>query len=344
MLAFDSYELVDKIQNLNIWGDKSEFQIVKIVRDGNSAYEEMKKQKYDLIITEIFITGIDALQLLRTAKSESLCDHIVLCSEFPNFDFARHGIILGAFDYFVEPFDVNDFYSMFSRIKNEAYANGATQVMYADELLSYFENRDSGIYEYIDEMLAKIYSSSGGGLSADRIVQQIYITVIDEVFSNNDWLDLYVTEQDFYVPDVITEGDSDSYRKHYHDKLCLLFEEYSTLCPGTHNDKIKEVILYILYNPESDLKQKTIADNLYINSSYLSTVFSAHTDKRFVDYLTTVKMKRAGWLLRNTELKITEIASRLYYKDMGYFARLFKNQYNLTPSEYRIPETYTFEI
>lgn len=212
------------------------------------------------------------------------------------------------------------------------------------ELYSYFENRDSGIYEYIDDMLTEICSSNGGGFSSDKIVQQIYATVVEQVFDQNEWLDLYISEQDFYAPNVICEGDGNSYRKHYHDKLCLLFDEYSTLFPNTNNEKIKEVILYILYNPESDLNQKTITDNLYINSSYLSTVFSAHTDKRFVDYLTTVKMKRAGWLLRNTELKIIEIASRLYYKDMGYFARLFKHQYNLTPSEYRIPETYTFEI
>lgn len=344
MLVFDNYELLNEVQNLHIWGDISDFEIVKVVRDGNSAYQEMKKQKYDLIITEIYITGIDSLQLLRRAKFEGLCDHIVLCSECSNFDYARHGIILGAFDYFVKPFDINEFYSMFSRIKNEVYANGASEILYAEELLSYFENRDKGIYEYINDMLSKIYSFNGDDFMADRTVQQIYKTVVDEIFSENEWLDLYISQQDFYTPNFIKEGDSNSYKMHYRNKLLDLFEEYSTLFPNIHNNKIKEVILYILFNPESDLKQKTIANNLYINSSYLSTVFSAHTDIRFVDYLTTVKMKRAGWLLRKTELKITEIALRLYYRDMGYFSRLFKKQFNLTPSEYRVPENYTFEI
>ena len=49
----------------------------------------------------------------------------------------------------------------------------------------------------------------------------------------------------------------------------------------------------ILNNPENNLKQKDIAIELYINSSYLSTVFPAQTGIRFVDYLTTVKLKRA---------------------------------------------------
>jgi len=344
MLAFDNYELMKEIENLHIWGDISEFEIVKAVRDGNSAYSEMKKQKFDLIIMDIYITGMDSLQILRTARSGDLCDHIALCSEFSNFDYARHGIILGAFDYFVKPFDVNQFYSMFSRIKNEVYANSASEVLYSEELLLYFDRGDSGIYEYIDEVMSKIYSSDRGGLGADKTMQHIYKTVVDEVFVRNEWLDLYITQEDFYTPAVIREGDNNSYRIHCRDKLYYLFEEYSALFPNTHNDTIREVILYILFNPESDLKQKTIANNLYINSSYLSTVFSAHTDIRFVDYLTMVKMKRAGWLLRKTEMKIAEIALRLYYKDIGYFSRLFKKQYNLTPSEYRVPESYTFEI
>ena len=67
---------------------------------------------------------------------------------------------------------------------------------------------------------------------------------------------------------------------------------------------MQDVILYILNNPESDLKQKTIASKLYMNSSYLSTVFATQTGMRFVDYITTVRLKRAGWLLKNTEMKI----------------------------------------
>ena len=33
-----------------------------------------------------------------------------------------------------------------------------------------------------------------------------------------------------------------------------------------------------------------------MNSSYLSTVFATQTGMRFVDYITTVRLKRAGWL------------------------------------------------
>lgn len=66
------------------------------------------------------------------------------------------------------------------------------------------------------------------------------------------------------------------------------------LYPKVQNPQMQDVILYILNNPESDLKQKTIASKLYMNSSYLSTVFATQTGMRFVDYITIVRLKRAG--------------------------------------------------
>lgn len=344
LLVFDSYELLMEIQKLHIWGEPSEFEITTVVCDGLSAYDEMKKNKYDLVISEIRITGIDGLQLLRIAKQEGLCSHFVLCSEFVDINYARQGIILGAFDYFVKPFDEIVFFSMFNRIKNETYENEAIEVYYSDEIITFFENRDNGIYEYIADILDKIYDESNDILSADKRIKQIFTNVIDRVFDNNEWLDLYLEQKSFYTTDSIHEGNYLSYKKHYADMLGNLFKEYSELFPSANNEKIQEVILYILNNPESDLKQKTIASKLYINSSYLSTVFTAHTELRFVDYLTNVKLKRAAWLLRNTSMKIIDVASRLDYKDIGYFSRLFKKQYGITPSVYRIPDNYNYEI
>ncbi len=344
LLVFKSQELLTEIQKLRIWGEPSEFEITAVMHDGLSAYNAMKQNKYDLVISEIELNEINGLQLLRQTKQEGLCSHFVICSEFVDINYARQGIILGAFDYFIKPFDESLFFSMFNRIKNETYENEAIEVYHSDEIINFFENRDNGIYEYIKDMLDKIYDESNDILAADKKAKQIYNSVIDKVFDSNEWLDLYLEQEGFYADDSIHEGNYLSYKKYYTDMLSTLFKEYCELSPNANNEKIQEVILYILNNPESDLKQKTIASKLYINSSYLSTVFTAHTELRFVDYLTSVKLKRAAWLLKNTSMKIIDVATRLDYKDIGYFSRLFKKQYGITPSVYRIPDNYNYQI
>jgi two-component system response regulator YesN len=268
----------------------------------------------------------------------------VLCSEKPDFEYARQGIILGAFDYFVKPFDESLFFSMFNRIKNEVFESEASGIYYTGELSVFFENRDKGIYSYISTMLDELYKSDDDLIKLDRKVGHICKSVFDEIFGNNEWFDLYVVQQDFYGAENVAEDNKESRKNYYRDALCNLFDEYCELYPYVNNNKIREVILYILNNPENNLKQKNIAAEMYINSSYLSTVFPAQTGMRFVDYLNRVKLKRAAFLLKETNMKIVDIATRLDYKDIGYFSRLFKSKFNVTPSEYRIPDEYDFQI
>ena len=83
---------------------------------------------------------------------------------------------------------------------------------------------------------------------------------------------------------------------------------------------------------------------MHINKSYLSTVFIAQTGIRFVDYITNIKLIRAAWLLKNTQMKVSAVANRMDYKDTAYFSKQFKKSFGFTPSEYRMPDDYHFII
>lgn len=341
LLVFDNCDLLKELQELPIWGACSEFEITTVLRDGLSAYRELKRNHYNLVISEIRITGLDGLQLLRRVKNERLCSHVVLCSEFSDFDYARQGIILGAFDYLVKPLRTDVVLTMFNRIKNEAFKDLTTEIYYGEEILSYFREKNNEIYTYLSKTLNSIYSENGDYLSADKMLRQIYETVINEVYDENEWLDLYISQHDFYLMDGICEGKLDSYKEFYEKNIIKLYELYWELFPKVDNEQIAKAIVYILNNPESELKQKDLAAQMYMNTSYFSTVFGTHTKLRFVDYLLNVRLYRAAYLLRKSPLKIAEIAGRLDYKDTGYFSLLFKKKFGVTPSEYRAAEENT---
>lgn len=335
LLVFDSMELQKEIQKLPIWGSVSEFEIADTARDGWTAYQKVKQTPFDLVITEIRITGMDGLQLLRRVKRERLCEHIVLCSALSDFDYARQGIILGAFDYLVPPFDEKLFVQTFNRIKNESFTHAAEEIYYVEEIIAHFHDRNHEIYGYIDEMLEKIYRETLDFVAADKRVMQIYRSVIETVYDEYEWLDLYLPQQAFFVLDGIREGDPESYKQFYGRHLRKLFDIFCELFPNVGNEQIEEVISYAVYNPESDLKQKSIAAEMHMNGSFLSTVFSAYTEIYLVDYLVNIKLRRGAFLLEQTSLKVAEIAARLHYKDTAYFSRIFKQKFAVTPSEYK---------
>lgn len=338
LLVFDNYELMQQLQRLRVWGMGTEFEISKIFRDGKEAYQELKKRHYDLVFTEITTHGMDGLQLLRTAKREKLCDHIVLCSEIANFDYARQGIILGAFDYMVSPFEEDLFFSLLNRVKSENYVNLTVEINHCDEVLNLFRTHDSRIYNIFPKIVDEIYNKTGEMIHADKMIRSIYEQIIEGVYEENEWLDLYKDPQDFYGLDGIHEGNSLTYKKFYSQNMIRLYEIYNELFPKVTSKQIQEIITYILNNPESDLKERDMASKKYMNVSYFSTAFVANTGKRFVDYLLNVRLMRAAYLLKNSKLKIAEISRRLNYKDTGYFSRLFKKKYGVTPSEYRMPD------
>lgn len=85
----------------------------------------------------------------------------------------------------------------------------------------------------------------------------------------------------------------------------------------------------------AELNLETVANKLYISSSYLSHLFKRETGENFIDYLKNFRLKKSCELLKNTNLRISQICNRVGYESTSYFCTLFKNTYGITPTQYR---------
>lgn len=79
-----------------------------------------------------------------------------------------------------------------------------------------------------------------------------------------------------------------------------------------------------------------LAQRLRISPNYLSAVFKSETGMRLTEYITNVKMQEAARLIRETQRSVAEISVEVGYENANYFSSLFKKQYGVTPSEYRM--------
>ncbi|HYH04345.1 MAG TPA: response regulator [Bacillota bacterium] len=98
---------------------------------------------------------------------------------------------------------------------------------------------------------------------------------------------------------------------------------------------IHEIQQYLDENYHGEITLSQIAGQYQISPSYLSLLFTEFAGKKFVDYLTERRMKKAQELLKHTELKIYEIANAVGYNDSFYFSNCFKKLLGISPSEYR---------
>ena len=99
---------------------------------------------------------------------------------------------------------------------------------------------------------------------------------------------------------------------------------------------ITRVMRYINeHYQQKNLSVKQIAAELYITPTYLSSLFKRKTGNTLGEYLTKVRMERSVQLLSDLRLKTYEVALAVGYEDPSYFAKVFKKEYGIAPSEYR---------
>lgn len=99
-------------------------------------------------------------------------------------------------------------------------------------------------------------------------------------------------------------------------------------------DSINSIIEKNFDNIQFDMN--FLAEELGLSRSSLYTKFKALTGITPNDYVLNRKLKQATWLLKNKpQLQIAEIAYQLGFGSPRYFSKCFKDQYQMSPAEYR---------
>ncbi|NRF92827.1 response regulator [Paenibacillus frigoriresistens] len=107
------------------------------------------------------------------------------------------------------------------------------------------------------------------------------------------------------------------------------------LSPPKSNALVERALQTIATRYMEDLTLKVIADELSLHPVWLSQLIKKDTGQTYLDHLTERRIEKAKALLRETSLKIYEIAELVGYHDLQHFGNLFKKRTGQTPKEYR---------
>lgn len=102
------------------------------------------------------------------------------------------------------------------------------------------------------------------------------------------------------------------------------------------NVSVRQVIAYMSkHYQDKGLSINRMAEEVFLTPTYLSSLFKQDTGLTINQYLTKLRIECAKSLLLDTKYKLYQIADMVGYEDAAYFARIFKNQTGMTPSEYK---------
>lgn len=103
-----------------------------------------------------------------------------------------------------------------------------------------------------------------------------------------------------------------------------------------HDKKIIQRVKQIIHaHVDQDISLQLVADKIHMNPQYISALFKTETGQNFVDYVIECRIARAKQLLKETHLKIYEVARLSGYDNVKYFMTVFKHHAGVTPSSYR---------
>ncbi|MCM8710705.1 AraC family transcriptional regulator [Clostridium sp. SYSU_GA19001] len=105
------------------------------------------------------------------------------------------------------------------------------------------------------------------------------------------------------------------------------------------NTKISDIIMYLETNYKTATLEST-AKHFYFNPSYLSTIIKKFTGQTFLEIIQEIKIKKAYFLLKNSNMSIAEIADKIGYSNMSFFYQIFKKKYDVTPAKFRKNSNY----
>ena len=106
----------------------------------------------------------------------------------------------------------------------------------------------------------------------------------------------------------------------------------------TYNDytqRINKVVAYINDHLDESLDLKTLAEVAALSEFHFHRVFKALKGESIGAHISRLRIEAAARLLRYSALSIEDIAFNIGYEAPAALSKAFKNQYGITPTQYR---------
>jgi AraC family transcriptional regulator len=100
-------------------------------------------------------------------------------------------------------------------------------------------------------------------------------------------------------------------------------------------DCIQDVMKYIRAHIGEPLDRGTLAAVAGFSIPHFHRVFTAHVGESAMNYVRRVRLERAARKLRMGAVDITEVALAAGYDSHAAFSKAFRQQFGLSPSEFR---------
>jgi DNA-binding NtrC family response regulator len=153
---------------------RGEGDYVEGANNGKEALERYRDNYYDLIITDLNMPELAGMELIKTVQQENEITEFVIITGYASMDSAVEAIKIGAFDYIVKPFRMEELKIVVKNVREKVRLKKLnTQLLdtlksFYDEIERYRQkNKDDTVNEEPEEAVLESISDT------EKIVKEI---------------------------------------------------------------------------------------------------------------------------------------------------------------------------
>lgn len=98
---------------------------------------------------------------------------------------------------------------------------------------------------------------------------------------------------------------------------------------------IEKIHGYIHEHYKEEIGRNEIGAEFHLVPEYLARLYKRKTGKNLKDYINEYRIEQAKFLLKTSDLLVSDISAEIGIDNFSYFSTLFKKSTGLSPNEYR---------
>lgn len=293
--------IVEGISRVVPWADYG-CEVVDTACSGLEGLEIIRKQRPDIVFTDISMPGMDGLSMIAALRVEFPEMLIAILTGYRDFDYAQKAIRLGVNRFLLKPSNMDEIKEALqfmadtlnkrreqARLQMESAGREETEGT-GREIAGDGRKASAGAGD--GDMESGSRGSGSRGSNAAGIGRE-------------------------------AGGEGNGTAK----------EESSEHTAGSFI--VKTALKYMEENYRQKITLADVAEKTYVSQWHLSKLLNGHTGKSFSELLNHIRIEEAKKLLRDPSLRIGDISEEVGFMDVAHFSKVFKKLEGISANEYR---------
>lgn len=340
---------------------KPEFHILE-APNGRDALSLLQNNRVDILLTDVQMPFMSGIELASKIKERNPDIEVLFFSGYDDFVYVKTALSIKAVNYILKPVNPAEFHKSLSEIvsrmesrkiefaKSEQYieahffdvdprntAPGPAKISLDDSANLLLQDIRTAIrMKQAQQLTASVHALLDQCADIPNI-SHIFIRYVCTTL-----LQLLISASPGQSEEDLQNAAGEIYSFRHFSDIVKLIERYLSLVTDSFaqeqsapNYAVYQVEQYIRLHYAEELSLNVLADLVYLNPNYLSSIFAQAAGCTLNKYIKQVRMEKAQELLLTTNMKVTDISQAVGYPNASYFCKSFQKLYGTTPERFR---------